>query len=303
MRALPGAAAIGLSIVLMVALASRESTVVIQHVPQPAPSATIIFGGDLLFDRSIRTAIREQGGDYIFSCIDATLKGADLVVANLEGPITNNPSVSENTKPGSENNFTFTFDPMVAALLYFHNIRLVNIGNNHIMNYGLEGLRQTKFWLQSAGVDFFGDEVMYTTTLRGVPLAFINYNEFGGDSYSNVLQNIGIAAAQGYIPIVYTHWGEEYVAPLPRVQALAREFVDAGAALVVGSHPHIVQERELYHGKYIYYSLGNFIFDQYFSEDVSNGLLLSATITKEGSVTIIELPIVLGNDRRTCLIR
>src|SRR5262245_30399393 len=92
------------------------------------PLAEVLFGGDMMFDRTIRTTIEQKGGDYIFSCLDDILFSNDLVVANLEGPITQNASVSQNSQMGDGNNFTFTFPPSTAALLYKHNVRLVNLG-------------------------------------------------------------------------------------------------------------------------------------------------------------------------------
>src|SRR3989344_3043600 len=79
--------------------------------PERPAHATILFGGDMMFDRSVRRVADEKGGDFIFSCIDSVLQGADLVVANLEGPITEHASVSATSTPGDEFNYTFTFPP------------------------------------------------------------------------------------------------------------------------------------------------------------------------------------------------
>ena len=294
--------------------------------PERPAHATILFGGDMMFDRSIRTAIEEharkqdglpaeasaQAGDFIFSCIDSVLQGADLVVANLEGPITEHASVSATSTPGDEFNYTFTFPPATAELLYAHNIRVVNVGNNHILNFGRTGLASTLEFLHNADVAYFGDPVhsgIAIGAIRGIPLEFINYNEFsagggsasGGAAASTTIAQIQKARAGGYIPIVYTHWGIEYATTSSAYsRELAHSFVDAGAEIVVGSHPHVVEESEAYKGKHIYYSLGNFIFDQYFSEDVQRGLLLQVTFGTGGVQTIKEIPIKLGHDRRTC---
>jgi len=264
--------------------------------PQARPvSATVIFGGDMMFDRYIRQITDTVGGDYLFSCIDPVLFGADLVVANLEGPITDSPPSSEP--------LTFTFPPETAALLARHNIGMVNLGNNHILNFGAAGKESTESYLRTAGVRFFGPGIA-TTTVNGIPLAFINYNEFSAaSSYASVLQNTSIVREEGYVPIVYAHWGEEYSSTTARQRELAHQFVDAGAAIVIGSHPHVVQEHELYKRKNIYYSLGNFIFDQYFSPEVRRGLLLRLTVTPTGVSGIEELPVELLSDGRTCLVQ
>lgn len=286
------------------------------HVwPLKPRHATVIFGGDMLFDRSIRLVADAKGGDFIFSCVDAVLGGADLVVANLEGPITEHASVSASSAPGDAFNYTFTFPPATAELLYEHNIRMVNLGNNHILNFGREGARSTTRYLQDAGVAHFGlpagasaqaGEPMESTvaagTINRIPFSFINYNEFsGGGAASTTVVQIRRARGAGHIPVVYTHWGIEYATTSSAYsRELAHSFVDAGAEIVIGSHPHVVEESETYRGKRIYYSLGNFIFDQYMNDDVQHGLLLEVTFGPSGVQVVKEIPIELQEDRRTC---
>jgi len=273
----------------------------------PPPSATVIFGGDMLFDRTIRGAMEAKGEDFIFSCIDEVLSEADVVVANLEGPITEHPSVSLGSAIRSPENFTFTFPTSVAPLLARHNIRLVNLGNNHILNFGWDGARSTLEHLRAAEVGYFGDPLekrVAREELNGVMLAFIGYNEFASNGWRTnaeaVLSEIKSALADEYVPVVYTHWGDEYSAEPPeRVRALARTFIDAGAAIIIGSHPHVVQRPEMYRGKYIYYSLGNFFFDQYWSDAVRTGLLLRVSFAP-GVVSIEEIPVVMERTRQTC---
>jgi len=271
------------------------------------PEARIVFGGDMMFDRYIRQIMETVGGDYVFSCIDRALGGADAVVANLEGPITNNASVSINTEDGDEGHYTFTFPPEVAPLLARHNIFVVNIGNNHIANFSWEGITQTKEYLTKADVAYFGDpqsseeDRVLHLSFNDIPFAFVSWSDWTSDKTDHTVAQVAKEVAAGNVTVVYAHWGDEYVAPPERVKALAHQFVDAGAALVVGSHPHIVQEIERYKDKYIYYSLGNFIFDQYFSEEVKNGLLLSVVFTSNGVEAIQEIPIQLHTDGRTCV--
>lgn len=267
-----------------------------EHPRAPAPIATLLIGGDMMFDRYIRTLTERISPDWPFSCIDNTLASADLVVANLEGPITDN---SPSTAP-----LTFTFPPATADALARHNVRMVNIGNNHILNFGYEGRRATMRYLDAAGVMYFGDDIVATTSVNGVQLAFINYNEFGIKDSAGVLQKIRTARADGYVPVVYGHWGVEYTTTsLAYSHELAHSFVDAGAALVVGSHPHVIQDHERYGDAPIYYSVGNLIFDQYFSDEVRRGLLLKVTVIPAGVQSVEEIPVVLTRDGRTCLVQ
>ena len=270
------------------------------------PHATVLFGGDMMFDRTVRTKMEQKGEDYIFSCIDPLLHDADAVVANLEGPITDNPSKSATSTPGDEFNYTFTFATSTGGLLARHNIRIVSIGNNHIMNYSRDGLVQTKKYLSRAGVQYFGDpaavesERVLRTTIKGIPFSFVNWSDWTSDKTDHTVAQVREEAQSGRIVVVYTHWGEEYVPVIPRVRALAHQFVDAGASIVIGSHPHVIQEHELYHGKNIYYSLGNLFFDQYWNAAVRNGLLVAATFDKSGVVALREQRVELEHDRRTC---
>ncbi len=276
----------------------------------PAPSfppaqATIIFGGDMMFDRTVRQAIDARGGDYIFSCLDDTLRQADAVVANLEGPITDDPSISVGSKPGDDLNFTFTFATSTATLLARHHVTAVNLGNNHILNFGVDGASSTIRYLRDAGVGYFGDPIehaVFEDTVHGINIAFVGYNEFGGAA-STTRAQIRAERVRGYLPIVYTHWGIEYATTSPQyVRDLAHSFVDAGAMMVIGSHPHVVEDHETYHGVPIYYSLGNLIFDQYWNNDVRHGLLLFVLLNDEGVASVRPIPVELEHDRRTCVV-
>src|SRR3989344_8579875 len=108
------------------------------------PHTTVLFGGDMMFDRYIRQTMDNYGGNFIFSCIADVLSSADLVVANLEGPITEYTSVSLGSEVGKPDNLIFTFPTEVATLLVRYNIRLVSLGNNHTLNLGWDGMHSTR---------------------------------------------------------------------------------------------------------------------------------------------------------------
>jgi gamma-polyglutamate biosynthesis protein CapA len=268
--------------------------------------AKILFVGDIFFDRYIRQVTDKQGGDYVFKCVDSLLNDADVVVGNLEGPITDNASKSAGTEPGSPLNFVFTFPPGSADLLYKHNIKIVNLGNNHISNFGREGIAQTEKYLTDAGVDYFGGlsgkENVYKTRLHGNDLSFISYNQFGGDSADKVALKIKEMKSENPNSniIIYAHWGEEYVEPTLQMRNIAKKFAGSGATAIIGSHPHVVQTSEKIGDTIVYYSLGNFIFDQYWNEEVSTGLAVELTITDTG-IKIVEHPLSLKRTGQTCL--
>ena len=266
---------------------------------------TLLFGGDMVFDRSIRTAMRKRGNDFPLAGLKEVFSKSDLVVANLEGPITDNSSRSEGSVIGSRENYFFTFDPSVAATMKDAGVGMVNLGNNHILNFGEDGVAQTKKYLKAAGVGYFGaptdmENRYWVRDVNGMRIAFVNYNQFIANGKEKALADIAEAKMKSEFVVLYTHWGKEYVPALQSVKDLAHEFVDAGADLIIGSHPHVVQGHEVYHGKTIYYSLGNLVFDQYDSEETRNGLLVRATIdTATKNVALEEIPVELKSNGQT----
>lgn len=265
---------------------------------------SIIFVGDMLFDRYIRSVINKKGEDFAFSCIDDLLKNADFAVGNLEGPITEYPSVSLGSEIGSPDNYVFTFPPETAHTLARNNFKVINIGNNHIGNFGWEGVRSTKEFLKKANVNFFGglngDESVYRMEVNGIRLSFVSYNEFGGSKPGDVAEVIKNETKEDRLVIVYTHWGDEYSREISRIKSFANLFAESGAKLIIGSHPHIVLPSEKIGEAIVYYSLGNFIFDQYFNKEVSNGLAVGVTISQD-EISIEEYPVKMEKDGRTCL--
>jgi poly-gamma-glutamate capsule biosynthesis protein CapA/YwtB (metallophosphatase superfamily) len=262
-------------------------------VPESEPMK-ILFLGDMMFDRHIREAVGKYGGgdyNYIFESLKVKLSGYDLVVGNLEGPITENESVSVNTKIGEGKNFIFTFDPVVAKVLFDNNIKLVNLGNNHILNQGAKGIDQTKKYLDDAGVEYFDEDLALVKEISGMKIGFVSYNYSVSNSEDAAIEEIKLAKDQSDIVIVCPHWGTEYKVGDPGqvTRDLAHRFIEAGADLVVGTHPHVVQMSEEYNGKKIYYSLGNFVFDQYFQKETMEGLGAEITINPDRTMEFSEL--------------
>lgn len=275
-------------------------------------SVTLLFGGDLMFDRSIRSSIDENGVDFILSELYPLFSTYDAVVANLEGPVTDNPSISLGSEPGSARNFSFTFSPLITDLLKKSNISIVNLGNNHITNFGTDGIIQTKKYLIESTINYFGDtgnetqstERVLIKIINNQTIAFVNYNQFAASGFEHALEDVAFANADPTVDtiIVYTHWGNEYVPTANTViQNQAHSIIDAGADLIIGSHPHVIQNKEVYNGKTIYYSLGNFVFDQYFSKETTEGLLVAVEIVDDGNMTFYEIPVRLLVTGKTVL--
>jgi poly-gamma-glutamate synthesis protein (capsule biosynthesis protein) len=277
-------------------------------VLQPAASATatttILFTGDILLDRAIRIFADAYGPDYVFSCIADELKKPAMVVSNLEGPITASSSVSVHVLPDEPDNTRFTFPLYAPELLKRYNIGIVNLGNNHLMDFGALGVASTQQALDAGKVEHFGDPDErgvprpLLTRINGQYIAFVNYNEWFGTRDDAIDQ---IKKYAGLVPVVvYTHWGDEYQSPPERVKKLAHQFVDAGASIVIGSHPHVVQTHETYKGVPIYYSLGNFIFDQYWDPSVETGLALEVDFGDNKVLGVREHAVDIGKNGQTC---
>lgn len=264
-----------------------QRAAILPDLPTPEPKpVTLMFVGDMMFDRHIRTKARQNGGySYILEPMAPLFNSADLIIGNLEGPVTTNPSRSEGSVPGSTDNYFFTFDPVILEELKKFPF-VVNLGNNHITNFGSDGIDQTLDFLAGAQIPFFGQIGRAATTpesviipVRNLKVALINYNEFLPGGMERALADIQKLKPQSDLVVVYPHWGAEYVPVANQVIAdQARAFADAGADLVIGSHPHVIQNQETYNGVPIYYSLGNFVFDQYFSPEVMKGLVVTAVI-------------------------
>jgi poly-gamma-glutamate capsule biosynthesis protein CapA/YwtB (metallophosphatase superfamily) len=297
---------------------STAKTLVENQQPQSGKKdIKIIFLGDMMFDRYIREIAQKRGNDYLFEKINGLLKNADLAVANLEGPITDSPSASIGTTVGEKGHFIFTFDKSFCNTLASNNIKLVNIGNNHILNFGQNGLAQTKANLNSAGVGYFddfgpastrgddsstrgGENITHIANINDYKIGFVNYNQFSSGSLSRTLENISNLRKQTDALVVYTHWGTEYQThSSENIRKLGHRFIDSGADLVIGSHPHVTQEKEEYKGHWIYYSLGNFIFDQYFSENTKKGLAVEVSISPERLFEFKDIPLILDNNGQT----
>lgn len=265
-----------------------------------------------MFDRHIRQNAQKRGGyDALLSSgLQKLFAEADLVIGNLEGPVTNNPSKSVGSVVGSPANFIFTFDPAVVAFLYQHNIRLVNLGNNHILNFGQAGLEETYRYLRDGKIGFFGatggsaeQERIFSTIFGGRSFAFVNYNQFTPAGYESALSDLAAVRNTHDVVVLYTHWGNEYVPENAVLKEQARAFLAGGANLIIGSHPHVVTGTEEIAGKKVYYSLGNFIFDQYFEPAVREGLVVIARFDPETNVfTFTDIPVKLEPNGTTSLI-
>jgi gamma-polyglutamate biosynthesis protein CapA len=285
-----------------------SAAVVLSH-PKPVPVTVLAFG-DMMLDRKVREQINKNGPEYPLALIKDFLQSNDVVVANAEGPFTFNNSVTLGVKNAP---LQFTFDPAILPTLKKLGFTLLNQANNHTLNFGVAGFQQSVLSIESVGLNWFGDpsnkEVKpYIAEIRGEKIAFIGYNEFAYRGLGDVLQEIKDVKKDASFVIVYPHWGEEYNPSFtPTQQKKAHAFVDAGADVVIGTHSHVVEPIEIYNNKVIFYSLGNFIFDQAATGPTSRGLAIKISLTKDSmtydlfpiSISKQQAALMTGEDRQT----
>ena len=236
--------------------------------------ATIVFAGDIMLGRDVVALIKTNGSDYPFAKIKDTILSADEAIANLEGPLT-----TANLDPG--NLMRFHFDPALAEELSMVGFDAFSLANNHGLDQGVKGLADTKKNLDAVSIKYFGDPAradgnVYYFTADGKKIAVLSfqmvYGELDPAGYAKAISD---AKKNVDIVIVMPHWGTEYKHNANPTQInFAHQFIDAGADIVVGSHPHVVEGIEMYKNKPIFYSLGNLVFDQYFSKDTQEGMMI-----------------------------
>ena len=193
---------------------------------------------------------------------------------------------------------SFCGDPKAVEGLKFAGIDIATLGNNHIGNYGVEGVKETEKILHDAEIETVGTNILYKDA-KGIRFAFLAYNDIGayepGVSWAEdakIIANIKEAKNNADIVIVSYHWGVEYTdVPSQRQIDLAHITIDAGADLILGNHPHWIQPIELYKDKFIIYAHGNFIFDQEWSAETKLGVVGKYTFYDKKLVDVEFVPI------------
>lgn len=258
----------------------------------------LVFAGDVMLDDGPGRTVA-AGGDPL-APFAAILADADFRIGNLECP------VATVGQPMERKIYSFRAAPAALRVLEGR-FDAVALANNHSGDYGKDAFLQTLQLLDAAGIGHFGGgrnlaaaHAPLWIEKNGLRVAVLGYDEFkprvfeaGADAPgvawsedSEVVADIRAARAAGAdLVIPFMHWGWERE-PLPdeRQRTLARLMIDAGADAVVGGHPHVTQGAEVYQGKPIVYSLGNFVFDGFEQPDARRGWLLRLTLDKRGVV-------------------
>lgn len=275
---------------------STLDTIVKTDNLQNIQQISALFVGDIMLDRSVAKHAEIYGTSSLFKNILPLFEGNDITIGNLEGAITSEPSVSQN----DSDILRFTFNPQLARdVLVSLGFTAVSLSNNHTLDFGPTGCTDTKTNLTKNAILFFGspsnsENLSTQKEVNGKLFCFVGYEEFINSDPQPILDEINFLQSSCYRTIVFAHWGVEYsTTPTDEQKTLAHEFIDAGADIIIGTHPHVVQPLEIYKNKAIFYSLGNFIFDQDFSFETTHGLAVQVEFSDaETHFTLVPVAIL-----------
>lgn len=243
--------------------------------------------GDVMMGRYVRTLMDINGHDYPFENIkdqgNSFFKGSDLVFANLEGPIKGDGFKSSTS-------MIFGFPEYVAPLLKSYGFDLLMLANNHALNQGISGRESTIQALEEQNIGWCGNpkdvdpESVYYSEVSGKKFAFVCFNdveaplddEKAKSLVKEVSDKVDLLIVSAHFGVEYKHSASDSMQVIP-----AHDWIDNGADFVIGHHSHVVQNFEIYKGKFIFYSLGNFVFDQYWSKDTQEELGLGIELNKK----------------------
>ena len=280
---------------------------------QPHPDEiTIAAVGDLMFGNRTEPFLKEFGPDYPFAFVMPILAKADVVVGNLESSISTRGKAVENKQ------FTLRAGPIATEALAAAGIRVVTLANNHSMDFGplalqdtLEALDAGNILFTGAGMDLDDARSPAIMKVKGKTIAFLAYSltfplEFFASAnrpgtapgYAEFVKaDIEKARPSADLVVVSFHWGAELMTAAKDYQVeLGRKAIDWGADLVLGHHPHVLQELELYHGRLIAYSLGNFVFGSE-SNRTNTSMILLLTFQGKGLARVEAVPLDVNNYR------
>jgi poly-gamma-glutamate capsule biosynthesis protein CapA/YwtB (metallophosphatase superfamily) len=268
----------------------------------PSGVVRIAAGGDVMLARSVGARILRDGPEVAFAGVADVLREADLAVVNLEC------AVAAGGTPAAKG-YTFRAPPVAAAALAAAGIDVVALANNHSLDYGPDALLETLEHLSAHGIGAAGAggdgaaaRAPFVVEKNGLRIAFLSYVETPAEGAYNrsnweagpakagvawldvehVVADVAAARRAADAVVVFMHFGFEYHGtPSEAQRRQARAAIDAGASLVLGSHPHVLQEAEEYNGGLIAYSLGNFVFDG-FDPPANDSAILLVELTKNG---------------------
>ena len=251
---------------------------------------TISAVGDLTFGRNQKASYSgsfdeyydDYGVDYFLQNVVDVFAADDCTIGNLEGVLTESTDIRESKEWNHKGR------PEYVDILTRGSIEVVSLGNNHIMDYNEEGVKDTIDTLENAGVTYaisgvWGDKYGMYETEKGIKIGFVSVNEYyeGNAVYTFLEDGLKQLREQGAdLVFALVHWGGDKTHIIEDDQyTMGRWCVDQGYDLVLGCHPHVLQGIECYNGKYIVYSMGNFCYGGSKNPKEKDSMIFQQTFT------------------------
>lgn len=280
------------------------------------PKISIYAVGDIMLDRGVKYMVYKYGDKnykFPFENIADYLSGATILFGNLESQISD-----KGNKIGTIN--SFRVEPEGIDGLEYAGFDILSVANNHSFDYNLAALKDSLERLKNADITYVGGGLnkeeafgLKIIEKNKIKIGFLAYCLVGAQGWAATDNSAGIAfinsehideiksdisKAKKQVDILFvsSHFGDEYQLRQNKSQEIVyRAFIDAGADIVLGHHPHVIQPIEQYSNGWIAYSLGNFIFDQGFDEDTMKGLLLEISVENKKIVSVLKKEIKMNN--------
>lgn len=255
-----------------------------------------------LYPGSFNQYFKQKGAGYFFSDVKKILSEDDLTIANLEGTLTEATEKPDKRFQGDKA-FFFKGNPSYTAILKDGSIEAVDLANNHSMDYLDQGFRDTVTALDKTGIKSFGYDKVAIYEKNETKIGLIGVNTLGKLEEGVNLINLEFDLAnkiqslkdQTTLIVVSFHWGTENIStPTSEQRELGRLAVEQGASLVLGHHPHVLQPLEVYQGKSIVYSLGNFVFGGNSNPSYKSTEIFQQTFSFEnGNLVGVNTPLII----------
>lgn len=274
--------------------------------------AQFTFVGDIMLGRSIKTKSELNNYEDIFKDVSYLWKDSQYVSGNIESALLDNPEEFEK----SDKEIHLYAETKVANLLKNNGFTMANLSNNHLGDFGRQGVISTINAVKSAGLNYVGagenidDAATYDIQdINGIKVATIGISDIVPKDFSASRTEAGIlstmypsynrlvyeASQEADLVVVNLHWGVEYgVDETEDQEKIAKALIDAGADVIIGSHPHVLQPIQTYKDGIIFYSMGNFVFDQGWSR-TKDSIVLNYYINEKGEGTFEVVPVRIEN--------
>ncbi len=263
------------------------------------PAITLALAGDVMLGRGVAQALNRDW-EAAFAEVQPWLADADLTFANLESPLTTAPPRSSPPQAGGrEGGYDLRASPESVAALRAAGFDVVSLANNHALDAGQTGLRETVDTLHAAGIGALLDGKAGGSVDCSPTCQLLAFDDSVAPlDVKAAAGAVAAAAERADVVIVSIHWGGEYqAAPGPRQRSLARKLAGAGAGVIVGHGPHVLQRVEWVGETLVAYSLGNLLFDQPYPADCRQGVILRVTLQGDRIAAVEAIPTVTEQGR------